>query len=293
MAEANQKPQEAAVVRVEREESRLGGAGNVAANIGRLGATGVLMGVVGDDAFGAEALNLGTDIAHVRRDRRNATIVKTRIIAEKQQVARLDRDTVIVIGSALEKKMVGTIRRLKVDGIIVSDYAKGTVTEGIMRVLKRRAAELAVPLVVDPKPGHVHLYHGSSGITPNLREAEEMLKRKLDSDERLRRGVTAIRKKLGASFVVITRGANGISAGERGKRVFHLPAFSHEVFDVTGAGDTVTAVLTLALTAGASLKEAVSLANAAASNVVEKVGTGQVTVDQLKSRLKWLNQECG
>jgi len=281
------------VVRVTREESRLGGAGNVAANIDRLGAEGLLMGVVGDDPFGAEALRLKVGNTYVRRDRLNATVVKTRIIAEKQQMVRLDREMPITFDSALEKEMKKTITGLNVDGIIVSDYAKGTVTEGIMQALKNRASKLKIPLWVDPKPGHAAFYRGVSGVTPNLKEAEEMLQKKLDSEGRLCRAVAALRNKLNVAHVVITRGSQGISAGERGGRVFHLPAFSREVFDVTGAGDTVTAVLTLALTAGASLREAVSMANAAASIVVETVGTGQVTVAELKARLKWLRKKNG
>lgn len=281
------------VVRVTREESRLGGAGNVAANIDRLGAEGLLMGVVGDDPYGAEALRLKTGSSHVRLDRLNTTVVKTRVVAEKQQMVRLDREMPITFDESLEKEMTKTIAGLKVDGIIVSDYAKGTVTEGIMKALKNRALELKIHLVVDPKPGHAALYRGVSGITPNLREAEEMLQKKLDSEERLRRAVTVMRNRLNVDYVIITRGSQGISAGERGGRVFHLPAFSREVFDVTGAGDTVTAVLTLALTTGASLREAVSMANAAASIVVEKVGTGQVSVAELKTRLKWLRTKNG
>lgn len=281
------------VVRVTREESRLGGAGNVAANIDRLGAEGLLMGVVGDDPYGAEALRLKAGSSHVRSDRLNTTVVKTRIVAEKQQMVRLDREMPITVDETLEQEMTKTIAGLKIDGIIVSDYAKGTVTEGIMKALKDRALELKIHLVVDPKPGHAALYRGVSGVTPNLKEAEEMLQKKLDSEERLRRGVTVMRNRLNVDYVIITRGSQGISAGERGGRVFHLPAFSREVFDVTGAGDTVTAVLTLALTAGASLREAVSMANAAASIVVERVGTGQVSVAELKARLKWLRKKSG
>ena len=175
-----------------------------------------------------------------------------------------------------------------VDAIIVSDYAKGTVNGEVMAMLKARADALGIPIVVDPKPPHFALYRGVTGITPNLKEAEAMAGSPLTGDHDVARALKRIRRKYRTDFVLITRGNKGISAVEKNRKILHLPAFSHEVFDVTGAGDTVVAVLTLALAAGAGLGEAVNLANAAASIVVEKIGTSQVCLEELLERLKFI-----
>jgi D-beta-D-heptose 7-phosphate kinase/D-beta-D-heptose 1-phosphate adenosyltransferase len=127
-------------------------------------------------------------------------------------------------------------------------------------------------------------------MTPNLKEAAEMVRKDLATDGDVALALSRIRRQFRTRFTLITRGAKGISATEKGRKIFHLPAFSHEVFDVTGAGDTVVAVLTLALVSGADLREAVALANAAASIVVEKIGTSQVNLDELQERLAYILQ---
>ena len=157
-----------------------------------------------------------------------------------------------------------------------------------MSMLKERADTAGIPIVVDPKPPHFDLYRDVTAITPNLKEAEEMFGKKIAGDSEAALALQRIRRRFRTRFTVITRGGQGISAAAKGGKIFHLPAFSHEVFDVTGAGDTVVAVLTLALVSGASLREAVALANAAASIVVEKIGTSQVSLEELKERLLFI-----
>lgn len=273
------------VLKVRNEEFRLGGAGNVAINIDRLGGRGILLGVTGDDLYADEIAGL-KGIDHVIcRDRHWRTIVKTRVIAQRQQIVRIDREETLRPERIVEQRLIREARRIGVDGIVISDYGKGTVTPTIMECLKERAAAEKIPLVVDPKPPHFGLYSGVTGITPNLKEAEDMVGRRLETDADIARAVSEIRRRFSAEFVVITRGRQGLSAGERGKRVFHLPALSHEVFDVTGAGDTVAAVLSLALVAGGTLVEAAVLANLAASVVVEKIGTSSVTPGELREKL--------
>jgi D-beta-D-heptose 7-phosphate kinase/D-beta-D-heptose 1-phosphate adenosyltransferase len=276
------------VVSVELEESRLGGAGNVAANIDRLGARGLLLGVAGDDGFAAEIARLKAEGDLVVRDPESRTIVKTRVISQRQQIVRIDRDGRIRLQADVLERLRAAIAAERIDGIIVSDYAKGTVNAEVMALLKARAAAAGIPIVVDPKPPHFGLYRGVTGLTPNLKEAAEMAGRAIGSDDDLALALQRIRRKFGSRFTLITRGSQGISAAETGRRMFHLPAFSREVFDVTGAGDTVVAVLTLALVAGADLREAVALANAAASIVVERVGTSQVGLDELLERLAFI-----
>ncbi len=273
------------VVSVELEESRLGGAGNVAANIDRLGANGVLLGVAGEDAFAAEIARLKTEGNRVVRDAHSRTIVKTRLVSQRQQIVRIDRDGRIRLEADVMERLRAVIAAERVDGIIVSDYAKGTVNAEVMALLKARADTAGIPIVVDPKPSHFRLYRGVTGLTPNLKEAAEMAGRPIGGEDDLAPALHRIRRRFGTRFTLITRGSGGISAAETGRRIFHLPAFSREVFDVTGAGDTVVAVLTLALAVGSELREAVALANAAASIVVERVGTSQVTPEELLERM--------
>jgi D-beta-D-heptose 7-phosphate kinase/D-beta-D-heptose 1-phosphate adenosyltransferase len=160
-----------------------------------------------------------------------------------------------------------------------------------MTMLKNKAAAEAIPIIVDPKPPHFALYRDVTAITPNLKEAEEMFGKTIGTDEDAALALQRIRRKFRTTYTMITRGGQGISASSKGGKIFHLPAFSHEVFDVTGAGDTVVAVLALALVSGASLREAVALANAAASIVVEKIGTSQVSLEELIARVHYIQKQ--
>jgi rfaE bifunctional protein kinase chain/domain len=279
------------VVKVDSEEIRLGGAGNVAANLDKLGARGLLLGVVGADGFAGEVARLKNTGNWVISDPANRTIVKTRVISQRQQIVRIDREGEIRLGAALLDQIKAAVANAEIDAIIVSDYAKGTVTAEVMSLLKDRAAAAAIPIVVDPKPPHFDFYRGVTGVTPNLREAEAMTGNAIVSDRDVALALQRIRRRFKSDFALITRGDKGISASEKNRKIFNLPAFSHEVFDVTGAGDTVVAVLTLALAAGADLREAVALANAAASIVVEKIGTSQVGLEELLARLKFIRKQ--
>jgi rfaE bifunctional protein kinase chain/domain len=276
------------VVKVSSEELRLGGAGNVAANIDQLGASGLLLGISGNDSFAVEISRIKKTGNLVIHDPQNQTITKTRIISQRQQIVRVDREGKILLGAALMDQLREAIQGARIDGIIVSDYAKGTVNGWAMDILKNKAATDGIPVIVDPKPPHFALYRGVTGITPNLKEAEEMSGKTIGSDADAALALQRIRRRFRTQFTLITRGDSGITAAARGSKIFHLPAFSHEVFDVTGAGDTVVAVLTLALVSGAHLREAVALANAAASIVVEKIGTSQVSLEELKARLLYI-----
>ncbi len=276
------------VVKVEKEEFRLGGAGNVAANIDKLEGEGLLMGITGSDTYSNELLKLKNKNNWILKSPANKTLVKTRVISQRQQIVRIDREEEIRVTAEMEASLLGKIEKTSADGIIVSDYAKGSVTPPIMEGLKRKALSDFIPIIVDPKPPHFHLYKNIDGITPNLKEAEMILNRKIKDDNDAAGAIKFIRNKFNAKFSIITRGDKGITAGEKGKRIFHMPAFSHEVYDVTGAGDTVVSVLLLSLVSGANLKEAVSLSNAAASIVVEKIGTSQVTIEEIQKQMKFI-----
>ncbi|MCP5052561.1 MAG: D-glycero-beta-D-manno-heptose-7-phosphate kinase [bacterium] len=279
------------VVKVASEELRCGGAGNVAANIDKLGAQGLLMGITGDDTYADQLSQLKTHGNLFVRSKENRTLVKTRVISQRQQIVRIDREKDMRVTPEVQQAIEAAIDAFSsgdIHGIVVSDYAKGTLNQRFMRSLALKAQALSIPIIVDPKPPNYHLYKNITGITPNLKEAEALVNRRIESDGDAAAAIKSIRNKFNTHFSMITRGSHGITAGERGKRTFHLPAFNHEVFDVTGAGDTVVSVLILSLVSGANLREAVALSNAAASIVVEKIGASQVTTRDIYERMKFL-----
>lgn len=279
------------VVKVTKEEYRPGGAANVASNIDNLGAAGIIMGITGDDIFAKELFTLKSANNFIIKSRQNKTVVKTRVIAQKQQITRIDREEKIDVAPGIFASITKAVQRIGeegIDGIIVSDYAKGSLTKEIMQYLAAQAVSLNIPIVVDPKPPNFDLYKNIDGITPNQNEASNITNKKIENNDDAAAAIKYINETYATKFSIITRGADGITGGEIGKEVFHLPAFSHDVFDVTGAGDTVISVLLLSLVSGASLEEAARLANAAASIVIEKIGAAALTVDELYNRVKFL-----
>lgn len=274
------------VVKITKEEYRPGGAGNVAANIDKLGAQGILMGVCGDDEYFRELVKLKESNNFVINSEINKTLLKTRVISQRQQIVRIDREERFNIVPKIEEEFINRLKKLDIDAIIVSDYAKGTLTKVLMEVLKNRAKISNIPIIVDPKPPNFDLYYNVDGLTPNLKEAEKITNKKIEDTNDSFKTARIIQRKFKTKFSLITRGDMGITAAEKGKKAFNISAFSQEVFDVTGAGDTVVSILTLSLVAGASLREAVSLANAAASIVIGKIGASQVTVEEIRNRIK-------
>jgi len=279
------------VVEVERETFTLGGAGNVAANLQALGAEPVLAGVVGEDDDGARLLETlgqrGIATSGVMRDAARPTTVKTRVIAHAQQVVRADRESRADLdGTAL----AGLLQRLEAEiarceGMIVSDYGKGVITA---RSLERalglaRARKLTVS--VDPKEAHIDAYRGVSILTPNQHEAGYVQGRRIVDDASLEEVGWGLQKRLEAEAVLVTRGPEGMSLFEKGGRYTHLPTVAREVYDVTGAGDTVVSVVALALAAGADYPTASHLSNHAAGVVIREVGTAACTPAQLEASL--------
>ncbi len=274
------------IVKVKKEDFRIGGAGNVASNIDSLSGNGILLGIVGDDIYSKEIFKLKSDNNLAIKSSNNQTLIKTRILAKRQQIVRVDREEDIFISDEDEKKLRKIIEELEIDGIIVSDYAKGTLNKNIIVLLKQKAINMNIPIIVDPKPPNFDLYKDVTAITPNKNEAEGIIGKKLNEEKDIITAVRTIQKKFNTKYSIITRGEDGITAAEKGKKAFTIPVLSHEVFDVTGAGDTVVSVIMLSLVSGASLKEAIVLANAAASIAIEKIGTAQVTDVTILERLK-------
>jgi rfaE bifunctional protein kinase chain/domain len=275
------------VVEVTRESFHLGGAGNVACNVRALGGRAVLAGVVGGDGAG-ERVRLALNEAQVETtllasDRGRPTTLKTRIIAHHQQVVRADREQSDDIPAGLEAELAASVRRSlgSCQALVVSDYRKGVVTAGLMRAVLPAARRRGIPVLIDPKVGHLALYRGATVVTPNQLEAEQATGIRIRDEDDLAAAGTRILKLLGCEAVLVTRGEQGMSLFERDRRPAHVKTAAREVFDVTGAGDTVIATLALALGAGARLAEAALLANYAAGVVVGKLGTATASPEEV------------
>jgi D-beta-D-heptose 7-phosphate kinase/D-beta-D-heptose 1-phosphate adenosyltransferase len=275
------------VVAIERESWHLGGAANVAANLRALGGAPRLVGVVGQDqaAFRLrdelEAAGIEASLAASSPDR--PTTVKTRIVAHHQQVVRADLERSDELAGELEADLLrrALAALAGAAAVVVSDYQKGVVTPRLMRRLIAQARRQRIPVLVDPKLRHFRLYRGASVVTPNLPEAEQATGLRLRGDLDVARAGRRLLEELRCAAVLVTRGEHGMSLLRAGRRPLHVPTAAREVYDVTGAGDTVVGTLALAVAAGAPLDDAARLANLAAGVVVGKLGTATADPEEL------------
>jgi len=279
------------VVRVRRESFHPGGCGNVAANLAALGGVPVLVAPVGDDRAGEELREqlqvLGINPSHLLQLPSRMTTKKTRIVAHHQQVVRFDREEEQNLTAEGEEQLLAKALALlgEVDALVISDYDKGAITPRVLETLLPAARQAGVLAAVDPKLRHFTLYRPARLITPNLNEASHAVDFAVRNDDDVLRAGEEIRKLLGVDGVLLTRGEQGMSLFEGEGNVTHIPAPAQEVFDVTGAGDTVIATATLTLAAGGSLLEAAMLANRAAGIAIGKLGTATVTPQELASEV--------
>lgn len=279
------------VVEVNDETIRLGGAGNVAHNIRTLGAMPVLVGLVGDDQHGHTLIQAigdeGVDTGGIVTDVDRSTTVKTRVVAHSQQVVRADReDTREVTGKAFQQilgKVEGQLN--DVQAVIISDYGKGVITAKILSRILPLVKEKGKFVAVDPKESHFPLYRGVSLITPNQQEAGQAYGRSITDQTSLEKVGRGMLQRLELDALLITRGEEGMTLFEGDGSLTHFPTMAREVYDVTGAGDTVVASFVVARTAGASLKEAALISNHAAGIAVGGVGTTAVTFQELAEDL--------
>lgn len=277
------------VVKVTNEIDKLGGAGNVAQNIRSLGGIPMMVSAVGKDREAQLLKNLMHSLSinaeSLVEIKTRPTIVKTRILAERQQVVRLDNENDKPYDEAEIKALTDSISDYigYADAIIVSDYNKGLITPTLMKYLMSVNKD-NVLVAIDPKPGNYRSYKGAGIITPNLKEASEMSVIKIHSDEDIVSAAEHLFKELKCSSILITLGNRGMALFEKkDQQVQWLQTRAREVFDVTGAGDTVISAFTLAVSAGASMKLAAELANFAAGIVVGKIGTASVTRNELEA----------
>ncbi len=279
------------VVEVERQTFHLGGAGNVAANVRSLGGEAAVVAVVGRDAASerlrSALAEAGIETSLVTAEERPTT-VKTRIIAHNQQVVRADREQTGDLGGARAQAVRDAIRAALpgCDALVISDYAKGVVTPALLSELLPLARRHRVPVLVDPKLRHFRLYRGVTVVTPNQLETAQATGLALTDERALVDAGRRLLSMLRCRAALVTRGEQGMSLFERGRPPLHVEAAAREVFDVTGAGDTVIATMALALAAEASLAEAACLANLAAGVVVGKLGTAQASAAEALAALR-------
>ena len=284
------------VVDVEREEDRPGGAGNVIFNLVDLEAKVSAAGIIGMDEVGERLARdfeyRGVNIEGILLDPARPTSLKTRIIATHQHVVRFDKEFKAPISAEFEKRLLGVLKTslAQADAVIFSDYGKGLIASHMAAILIDSARKMGKPVFVDPKPENFRIYRNVTCMTPNTNEAflgsGELPKNTDHAVETIGR---KIMRRLNISELVITRGAQGMSVFDRSRtgtvRITHIPTKAKEVFDVTGAGDTVISVYSLARVAGATALEAAHLSNIAAGLVVGKIGTATVNRKELLEAL--------
>ena len=280
------------IVKVERESVNLGGAANVAGGASALGSNVYLLGVVGKDNLAKMLLaNLkenGLTTDGIIVDPSRPTTVKTRIVAHNQQVARIDRESVAEIGDTIVEKILAKIKKMlpKIDAIIISDYGKGVITFKLLYELIDSANKAGKFIAVDPKEVHFMNYRNVSIITPNHHEAGFISGKKIVNEATLFDVGSNLMDLLNLESLLITRGDKGMTLFEKNRTITHIPASAQTVYDVTGAGDTVIATLTVARAAGATIKEAATLANIAAGLAVARFGTARISASDLQEAVQ-------
>ena len=282
------------VVEFARESFMPGGAANVARNLAALATPVELFGTIGQDEAAAKLQALlaeqGIGCTGLVKTANRHTSIKTRIVAHQQQVVRVDRETRGCLDAPTTAKLLGEVRKhiVRADAVIIGDYGKGVVTQPLLDAIKLLCQERGVWLSLDPKPVHQLKLAGLSLITPNRKEAFELAKLPDETknpnplaDKNLIQVAEKLLADLHPALLLITLGELGMLLCQRGQKPFHIPTVAQEVFDVSGAGDTVIASFTLAIAAGASPLEAALLSNYAAGIVVGKVGTAITTPAEL------------
>ena len=278
------------VVKVNHEKYTLGGAGNVVNNIVNLGAKAFVIGIVGKDPNKLVIKQLLDEkrVNYYFLERDLPTTTKIRIIGEHQQMLRVDFEEI----KPLEYEELDNVKQYilslinKVDCLIISDYGKGMITFELSQFIIKRAKEKKLPVIVDPKGIDWNKYIGATIVTPNLRELSNLLSRKVkNEDKEVENFGQEVREKYGLTYLLVTRSEKGMSLITENE-VYHIRSEAKEVYDVSGAGDTVVATLATAISAGINILDAVKIANTAAGIVVGKMGTAPITLDELKNALK-------
>ncbi len=283
------------VVDVISETFKLGGSANVANNILSLGGTVFPTGIVGADKNGSWLINEfkthGGDVSGIIVDNNRPTTTKMRILVGHHQLLRVDYESREAVDSAYANQILNYIRNNinDIDCIVISDYDKGLITKNIIEALVNLKQEKGTKIIVDPKIEHFLDYKGVSIIKTNINNARKVLKMKVKGETGIRRIASKLLAEFECDTVIITLGKDGLSLLKEDGQYVHIPALARAVYDITGAGDTVTAALALSTSTNASIVESALISNVAAAIKVGKVGTSIVTQDELVSKLHSLD----
>jgi len=280
------------VVWVRKESFMPGGASNVANNLSSLGSKVYSVGVIGGDERGAVLKSSleqkGVDTQGVLIDETRPTTLKTRVVAGHQQVVRIDKEKTDPLDDSMVRRMMESVEDIvkKVDAVIIEDYGKGVITPKLLRKIVPLASRLGKIISVDPKEEHFKYYKGITVMTPNNHEAGACVGFRIKDDRTLRMAGEALLSRVGCKIALVTLGENGMAVFRKGRPMERIPTVAQEVFDVSGAGDTVIAAYTLGLASGADPVKAAHIANFAAGIVVGKVGIAVVDPEELINRIK-------
>ncbi|MES2012232.1 MAG: D-glycero-beta-D-manno-heptose-7-phosphate kinase [Pseudomonadota bacterium] len=284
------------VVLLNQAEDRAGGAANVAANLKGLGLNTQIIGCIGNDATGnmlkTIIANAGIETAHVMTSSLRPTVSKTRVMSGNQQIVRIDDESAAAFTPEENKQLLSNVAQALSEQpaiVILSDYAKGMLSDATCKAIIQQCKSLNIPVIADPKGRDYSKYHGASALTPNKKETAEACNVAIHETEALLKAAQALKEQLDLDFLAVTRGEEGISVIDT-QGIQHIPATAKQVFDVSGAGDTVIATLAAGLVHGLNAHDALQLANIAAGVVVAKVGTVPVKQAEL---LKALISEDG
>lgn len=279
------------IVDIEEESEYPGGAANVGYNLVRLGASPLLLGIIGDDMSGRHLHDLlerlGIGAAGLVCDPGRPTTVKTRVLASSQHVVRLDQERKSVASEEVQRQLLALLEEHigEIDALILQDYNKGVITRELIPATIEIARRHDVEVYVDPKFENFFEYRGATVFKPNRKEAEDALQRKLVSESDRRQGVEELLARLESEYVILTLGSEGMILAHHGEQPVAVATQAMQVADVSGAGDTVIATLAVARAAGATMHEAVVIANHAAGIVCGQVGTVPVEHSQLRAAL--------
>ncbi len=282
------------VIQVNDESTVLGGVGNVVRNLASIECNVTLISVVGDDENGSEVAQLLKQVpkveTHLLMDKKRTTTTKTRYISGNQQVLRTDRECNESLGSHLESKILKLYKEYIIshDLVVLSDYAKGFFSPELLESLIQEAKVQNKPILIDPKGNDFNRYKGATLLTPNQNELSLAAHCKIKSDNDLIRAAKSVMKTAELDSIIVTRGSQGMTLVESNGKTKHIKTRALEVFDVSGAGDTVIAMLAACLASSVKLSDAINIANAAAGVVVSKIGTAVVHREELLSALHTL-----
>lgn len=274
------------------DEYRLGGAANVALNISTLDAKTYLIGVIGDDLNSTILLEIlqkkNIDSSLIVKDNQRPTTIKSRITSKTQQIVRVDREVTTPISTKIENQIIANFEKIvkEIDALIIEDYNKGLLTERVITTIISIAKNNNIIITVDPKVDNFFAYKGVTVFKPNLVELSKNMNKKITNNKDLKAIAWQLFKQIEARYLVVTLGEKGMLIFEHDKNIFSLPTYAREVFDVSGAGDTVISTLTLALTLTDSILESAIIANHAAGVVCGKQGTSPTFWDEIRESVE-------